>query len=59
MEKKMSAEIISHTNVKGVVKHYLKLKGNNKEHFMTISQLNVDQIEEMFKQPELPLKKNA
>lgn len=52
----MTAEIITHKNVKGVEKHYLKLKVNGQEHYMTISQLNVDQIKELNKQQELPLK---
>lgn len=60
----MTAEIKEHVNVKGVKKYYLKLKHGNAEHFMSISQLNVDQINEMLKQQELPLpkteqKKNA
>lgn len=53
----MKAEIIKHTNVKGKEKYYLKLTtNNNKEHYMTISELNVDAIKELEKQQELPLK---
>jgi hypothetical protein len=50
----MTAEIVTHKNVKGVEKHYLKLKHGNAEHYMTISQLNVDAIKEMTKQEAAP-----
>lgn len=53
----MTAEIVTHKNVKGVEKHYLKLKTQFGEHYMTISQLNVDQLKEIEKPAKTEQKK--